>query len=257
MNSYFNNINQNFGNLIKSNNDKKTIYLLAIILIIYICFIVISKKQLRGVIILFGMIYLIYLGTKQIHTALIGGIISSLLINYVLDNKESFTIERFADKQDVDDNKDSDEGDDDEADDDEADDDEGDDDDDEADEDDDDEADDKADDDEADDKADDDEADKKKKDDKKIKKKLKSKKHDDSSDSDDDVKEDYLDIGSSFTNAYKNLSPDQLKGLNIDTQDLLKTQQQLIGTLNKMGPALVEGAKVMDTFKNFFDKESS
>ena len=103
MNFNFKNIQKNISSLLKSKNDKHTLYLLTTILVIYICFILISKKQPRDVFILFGMILLIYLCTKEKQTALIGGIISSILLNYFLDKNEHFTYENFDDSKPDDD----------------------------------------------------------------------------------------------------------------------------------------------------------
>ena len=66
------------------------------------------------------------------------------------------------------------------------------------------------------------------------------------------VTEPYLDIGRSFLEAYKNLSPKQIEGLTFDTKELLTTQQKLIETLNTIGPTLKEGKNILDTFKNYF-----
>ena len=75
----------------------------------------------------------------------------------------------------------------------------------------------------------------------------------------DDEDEDYgnhvINKKESFLENYKALSGDQAKGLNKDTQELIKTQKNLIDTLNKMGPTLKEGKNVLDTFKNYFGKD--
>ena len=67
--------------------------------------------------------------------------------------------------------------------------------------------------------------------------------------------EHFFDNKASFKENYKSLTPSQVKGLNADTQELIKTQRSLIETLNNMGPTLKEGKNVLDTFKNYFGKD--
>lgn len=69
------------------------------------------------------------------------------------------------------------------------------------------------------------------------------------------VTEPYMDVGRSFLEAYKNLSPKQIEGLTFDTKELLTTQQKLIETLNAVGPTLKEGKNILDTFKNYFGED--
>ena len=59
-------------------------------------------------------------------------------------------------------------------------------------------------------------------------------------------------MSGSFVENYKSLTPKQVKGLNKDTQNLIKTQRELIETLKNMGPALKDGKEILDTFKNYF-----
>ena len=74
---------------------------------------------------------------------------------------------------------------------------------------------------------------------------------------DTDNKDEFiLDTKSSFLETYKSLSDKQVAGLNKDTQDLIKTQKQLIETLKNMGPALKDGKEILDTFKNYFGDDS-
>ena len=67
--------------------------------------------------------------------------------------------------------------------------------------------------------------------------------------------EHLFDSKASFLENYKSLSPSQIKGLNSDTKELIKTQKSLIETLKNMGPTLKEGKNVLDTFKNYFGKD--
>jgi hypothetical protein len=71
----------------------------------------------------------------------------------------------------------------------------------------------------------------------------------------DNEEEHMLDSKNSFLENYKSLTPIQIKGLNRDTKELIKTQRSLIETLNTMGPTLKEGKTVLDTFKNYFGKD--
>ena len=76
-----------------------------------------------------------------------------------------------------------------------------------------------------------------------------------SNNSDEDDDEYFIDSKGSFMDNYKSLSTEQIKGLNKDTQSLIKTQKQLIETLKNMGPALKDGKEILDTFKNYFGKD--
>ncbi len=74
-------------------------------------------------------------------------------------------------------------------------------------------------------------------------------------DVDDKEDEYFIDSKGSFLENYKGLSDKQVKGLNKDTQNLIKTQKQLIETLKNMGPALKDGKEILDTFKNYFGSD--
>lgn len=65
--------------------------------------------------------------------------------------------------------------------------------------------------------------------------------------------ENKIDHKESFLGLFKSLKPDEINSLNTDTQELIKTQKQLIETLQSMGPALKEGKTILDTFKNYFN----
>ena len=78
----------------------------------------------------------------------------------------------------------------------------------------------------------------------------------DDGEEDEDVEEEFnLDSKGSFYENYQSLTPKQVKGLNKDTRNLIKTQKSLIETLNNMGPALKDGRQILDTFKNYFGSE--
>ena len=78
----------------------------------------------------------------------------------------------------------------------------------------------------------------------------------DNGEEDEDVEEEFnLDSKGSFYENYQSLTPKQVKGLNKDTRNLIKTQKSLIETLNNMGPALKDGRQILDTFKNYFGSE--
>ena len=86
------------GSILKSNNDKNIVYLLTIILVLYICFVILSKKQIRDLFILVSLIASIYYITKDIQISIFAGLITSILINYFIDSRESFAVEYFDDK---------------------------------------------------------------------------------------------------------------------------------------------------------------
>ena len=67
-------------------------------------------------------------------------------------------------------------------------------------------------------------------------------------------KEDYVDIGTSFLEAYKNLSPNQIKSMTKDTKQLLNVQKNLMKTIEGLTPIVKEGKSVLDTFKGYFDE---
>jgi len=87
------------------------------------------------------------------------------------------------------------------------------------------------------------------------KKKKKKKKKKEIFDEDEDEAEPYIDVGRSFVEAYKSLSPNQIEGLSFDTKELLGTQQKLIETLNTIGPTLREGKNILSTFKEYFSED--
>jgi hypothetical protein len=64
-----------------------------------------------------------------------------------------------------------------------------------------------------------------------------------------------FDHKNSFLENYKSLTKEQVTGLNKDTIDLMKTQEQLISTLKDMGPVLKESQTVLDTFKSYFGND--
>jgi hypothetical protein len=67
-------------------------------------------------------------------------------------------------------------------------------------------------------------------------------------------KEDYVDIGTSFLEAYKNLSPNQIKSMTKDTKQLLNVQKNLMKTIEGLTPIVKEGKSVLDTFRGYFDE---
>jgi len=61
-----------------------------------------------------------------------------------------------------------------------------------------------------------------------------------------------LDFNKSFYHNYKNLSSNQVSGLNKDTKSLIKTQKNLMKTLQEMGPVLSQGKSIISAFDKFF-----
>ena len=69
--------------------------------------------------------------------------------------------------------------------------------------------------------------------------------------------EDYhLDAGTTFMNAYKSLKPDQIASMSKDTQELMQTQKQLMGTLATLKPLITDGKEMMEMFQGYFGKGS-
>jgi hypothetical protein len=70
--------------------------------------------------------------------------------------------------------------------------------------------------------------------------------------SEDDDKEFHLDAGTTFMNAYKSLKPDQVAAMTKDTQELMNTQKQLMGTLQTLKPLIQDGKEMMNMFQSYF-----
>jgi hypothetical protein len=70
------------------------------------------------------------------------------------------------------------------------------------------------------------------------------------SEADDD--EFHLDAGTTMMNAYKALKPEQIANMTKDTQELMNTQKQLMGTLNTLKPLIKDGKEMMEMFQSYF-----
>ena len=68
----------------------------------------------------------------------------------------------------------------------------------------------------------------------------------------EDDKEFHLDAGTTFMNAYKSLKPDQIAAMTKDTQELMETQKQLMGTLQTLKPLIQDGKQMMEMFQSYF-----
>jgi len=66
----------------------------------------------------------------------------------------------------------------------------------------------------------------------------------------------FLDSGSTLMKAMSSLQPEQINSMTSDTQELLKTQQKLMGMLQSMQPILKDGRKLLDTFSGIFGGDS-
>lgn len=69
--------------------------------------------------------------------------------------------------------------------------------------------------------------------------------------------ETFLDIGKTFLNAYKSLSPQQIETMKNDTKDLIETQKSLLETIKSLSPIVTEGKQLLDTFKDYFGGSDS
>ena len=67
-----------------------------------------------------------------------------------------------------------------------------------------------------------------------------------------DDSEFHLDAGTTFLNAYKSLKPDQIAAMTKDTQELMETQKQLMGTLQTLKPLISDGKNMMEMFQSYF-----
>lgn len=74
---------------------------------------------------------------------------------------------------------------------------------------------------------------------------------------DDDEEEEkfIVDQKESLIDIYKGLSKDQVSGMRKDTVELMKTQQELIQTLNSMGPVLQQSKGILSSFQNYFGND--
>lgn len=73
----------------------------------------------------------------------------------------------------------------------------------------------------------------------------------------EDAEEDeelFVDAGSTFLKAYKNLSPEAMKAMSSQTKELMSTQKALLETLSTFGPVMKETMGVMDNFKGLMGK---
>jgi hypothetical protein len=68
----------------------------------------------------------------------------------------------------------------------------------------------------------------------------------------EDDKEFHLDAGTTFMNAYKSLKPEQIAAMTKDTQELMETQKQLMGTLQTLKPLIQDGKQMMEMFQSYF-----
>jgi hypothetical protein len=65
-------------------------------------------------------------------------------------------------------------------------------------------------------------------------------------------KDYHLDAGTTFMNAYKSLKPEQIAAMTKDTQELMETQKQLMGTLKTLQPLVTDGKQMMEMFQSYF-----
>lgn len=70
--------------------------------------------------------------------------------------------------------------------------------------------------------------------------------------SEKDDAEFHLDAGTTFMNAYKSLKPEQVAAMTKDTQELMNTQKQLMGTLQTLKPLIQDGKEMMNMFQSYF-----
>lgn len=89
---------------------------------------------------------------------------------------------------------------------------------------------------------------------KKSKKSKKKKRKSYGFDQEFNVDESFINNKETLGDVYRSLDPEQAKGLNSDTRELLETQKNLMNTLKEMGPVLTQGKDIMNTFNKYFGK---
>jgi hypothetical protein len=62
----------------------------------------------------------------------------------------------------------------------------------------------------------------------------------------------FIDVGKTFLQAYKSLTPGQIETMSSDTKDLISTQKSLLETIKTLAPVVKEGKMMLDTFKDYF-----
>jgi hypothetical protein len=67
----------------------------------------------------------------------------------------------------------------------------------------------------------------------------------------------HLDAGTTFMNAYKSLKPEQIAAMTKDTQELMETQKQLMGTLQTLKPLISDGKQMMEMFQSYFGSDKA
>ena len=66
--------------------------------------------------------------------------------------------------------------------------------------------------------------------------------------------ETFINNKETLADVYRSLDPEQSRGMNSDTKELLETQKNLMNTLKNMGPVLTQGKDIMNTFNKYFGK---
>ena len=65
-----------------------------------------------------------------------------------------------------------------------------------------------------------------------------------------------IDLSSTFLDAYKALTPDQINSMTKDARELLNTQKSLMSTMKEMTPIVEEGRKMLSQFGGYFGNKS-
>ena len=66
----------------------------------------------------------------------------------------------------------------------------------------------------------------------------------------------FVDAGSTFLEAYKNLSPEAMKAMSSQTKELMSTQKALLETLETFGPVMEQTQGIMNNFKGLMGKNA-
>jgi len=64
-----------------------------------------------------------------------------------------------------------------------------------------------------------------------------------------------INIGRTFLEAYKSLTPDQIESMTNDAKDLIQTQKSLVETIKALAPVVVQGREMLTNFKDYFGEK--
>jgi hypothetical protein len=69
--------------------------------------------------------------------------------------------------------------------------------------------------------------------------------------------EPFIDVGKTFLEAYRSLSPKQIENMTSDTKELIDTQKALLQTIQSLAPIVTEGRQMLQSFQSTFGDQQS